>query len=133
MFEFRSKDIKSSFKHALDGLALIYKSQRNIKIQLLIALFTVLMAILLEFNHIEYLILFVLITLVLFAEMVNTVIEFILDSLYKHNYSQIAKIAKDMSAGMVLFVTVMVVISGLVLFINKYLSFINSQELILWY
>ena len=38
MSDFKSKDIKSSFKHAISGLALIYKSQRNIKIQILIAL-----------------------------------------------------------------------------------------------
>lgn len=133
MSEFKSEDIKSSFSHALDGLASVYKSQRNIKIQILVALFTVLMAILLEFNFMEFVILFILIALVLFAEMVNTVIEFILDSLYKHNYSQIAKIAKDMSAGTVLFVTVMVVISGLVLFGYKFLLFMNPQEVVLWY
>lgn len=133
MSEFKSKDIKSSFKHAISGLALIYKSQRNIKIQILFALFAVLTAIVLEFNTVDYVILFVLITLVLFAEMVNTVIEFILDSIYKHKYSQIAKIAKDMSAGMVLFVTIMTVISGLILFGYKFLLLMNGGEYYLWY
>ena len=133
MSEFKSKDFSSSFKHALSGLALIYKSQRNIKIQILLGLFAVLMAILLEFNVIEFVILFVLTALVLFAEMVNTVIEFILDSIYKHKFSQIAKIAKDMSAGMVLFVSVAAAVSGILLFGYKFLLFINGGEYCLCY
>lgn len=128
MSEFRSKDFSSSLKHALSGIALIYKSQRNIKIQILFGLFAVLMAILLEFNVIEFVILFVLIMMVLLAEMVNTVIEFILDSIYKHKYSQIAKIAKDMSAGMVLFVTIITIVSGVLLFCYKFLLFMNGGE-----
>ena len=126
MSKFQAKNIKSSFGFALNGLALIYKSQRNIKIQILVALFTVSFGILLRFSAVDFVILFILIGFVLAAEMVNTVIEFILDSIYKHKYSQIAKIAKDMSAGMVLFVTVLVVISGIILFGSKYISFING-------
>lgn len=126
MSKFRAKNIQASFKYALNGLALIFKSQRNIKIQILFALFAVLIGIILRFNAFDFVILAILIMLVLGAEMVNTVIEFILDSIYKRKYSRIAKIAKDMSAGMVLFVTVVTVICGIVLFGYKYYELVNK-------
>jgi len=133
MSKYRAKNVQASFQYALNGLALIYKSQRNIRIQILVALFTVLLGILLRFNAVDFVILAVLITLVLSAEMINTVIEFILDSLYKRKYSRIARFAKDMSAGMVLFVTAVVILCGLVLFSYKYYLFLNDGVYYLWY
>ena len=133
MSKFSAKNIKSSFKFALNGLALIYKSQRNIKIQTLVALFTVLLGILLRFNAVDFVILAILIMLVLGAEMVNTVIEFILDSIYKRKYSRIAKIAKDMAAGMVLFVTAGTVICGIIFFGYKIFEFVNEGVYFLWF
>ena len=133
MSKFQAKNFQASFKYALNGLALIYKSQRNIRIQILFALFAVLIAVLLRFNAVDFVILAILITLVLGAEMVNTVIEFILDSIYKRKYSRIARIAKDMSAGMVLFVTEIVVLCGIVLFAYKYYEFINEGVYYIWY
>ncbi len=133
MSKFRAKNIQASFKYAINGLALIYKSQRNIKIQILFALFAVLTGILLRFSALDFVILAILIMLVLGAEMVNTVIEFILDSIYKRKYSRIAKIAKDMSAGMVLFITVVTVICGIVLFGYKYYELINKGVYFLCY
>ncbi len=133
MSKFRAKNIQASFKYALNGLALIYKSQRNIRIQILVALFTVLFGILLRFNAVDFVILAILIMMVLSAEMVNTVIEFILDSIYKRKYSRIAKIAKDMSAGMVLFVTVGTVICGVIFFSYKYFEFINEGAYCIWF
>ena len=49
-------------------------------------------------------------------EMLNTAIEFALDAIYHNRYSKMVGMAKDISAGAVMFASVIAVIIGLFLF-----------------
>ena len=51
--------------------------------------------------------------------MLNSVIEFTIDSYTKNKYSKLVEMAKDMAAGTVLFATIISTILGSILFIHK--------------
>ena len=51
--------------------------------------------------------------------MLNTAIEFTLDSIYHNRYSRMVGMAKDISAGAVMFATIISVLVGIILFGSK--------------
>ena len=56
------------------------------------------------------------IALVIVSEMLNTAIEFTLDSIFHNKYSRMVGMAKDISAGAVMFASFISVFIGLILF-----------------
>jgi undecaprenol kinase len=77
--------------------------------------------ILLNFKCIEYCILILAISFVITAELFNSVIEFSLDALYKNKFSKMVKMAKDLSAGVVLIAAMTSILIGILLFGRKLL------------
>ncbi len=104
-----------SFKHAIDGIIYCIKTQPNYRFHLLATLGVIIFSIWLKIDFNNTVILLFLISLVLTTEMINTAIESITD-LITTEYKQQAKIAKDVSAGMVLSTAFLAVIIGLVIF-----------------
>lgn len=119
MSKFSRTNLLQSFGCALRGIILAVKSQKNIKRHIITAIITIIAALLLKFNVIEFSIILIMISLVICAEIFNSVIEFMIDAIYKNKYSQLAKMAKDMSAGGVLIISLFALITGLLLFGNK--------------
>jgi diacylglycerol kinase len=56
------------------------------------------------------------IAIVIISEMLNTAIEFTLDSIYHNKFSRMVGMAKDISAGAVMFATILSVCVGIILF-----------------
>ena len=104
MSKFKSSGIIESFYNAWRGLKLAFRSQRNFVIELLVAFVVVFISIFFKFSYIEIAILLLMCALVLVCELINSVVEFTLDAVYKNNYSKLVEMAKDMSSGMVLLV-----------------------------
>ena len=75
-----------------------------------------LFAYLLDFTSVEICIALFAIALVIVSEMLNTAIEFALDSIYHNRYSRMVGMAKDISAGAVMFASIVAVIIGVILF-----------------
>ncbi len=121
MSKFTSGGYRKSLYYAIQGLSVAYKSQRNYRFHLLIGFFALLGGILLNFKCVEYCILILAISYVITAELFNSVIEFALDALYKNKYSKLVKLAKDLSAGVVLIAALTSVFVGLMLFGRKLL------------
>ena len=121
-----SKNVLISFRYAFNGIKYTFKNSRNFKIQVLFALFSIVLGSILQLDKSDYLILLVTIIFVLTLEMLNTSIESFVDLVVKENFSNLAKIAKDCSAGAVLLASINSVIIGLCLFIPKIkLLFLN--------
>ena len=78
----------------------------------------ILLGIYLNFSYLETMVLCIIITMVLIAEMLNTAIEHIVD-LVQSEIHPVAKIIKDVSAGAVLVSAVNAVVVGYVLFSRK--------------
>ena len=119
MTKFKAQGFNKTFKNARKGFRLVLKREMNIRIHVAIATFVVFMALFLKFSAIEFCLLLFVIGLVIVAEMLNTAIEFTLDSIYHNKYSRMVGMAKDISAGAVMFASFISVFVGLVLFGNK--------------
>jgi len=107
-----------SFQHAFDGIVYTVKSQPNFRFHLLASICATLLGIYFQISLIEWLVIIFTINMVLVAEMVNTSIESVID-LITLERRQDAKIAKDVSAGMVLVSAVLAICIGFVIFLPK--------------
>lgn len=100
-----------SFKHAFDGVLHVIRTQPNFRIHLLAAIVVISTGLYLNIARQDWLTLIFTILFVFFAEMLNTAIESVVD-LITDKYHLSARIAKDVSAGMVLVTAVFAVIIG---------------------
>ena len=97
------------------------KTQRNMRIHFLFGVIIFLMGIIFDFSRIELVCLGTVITLVLFAEMLNTAVEHTID-LISDSFNPLARIIKDVTAGAVLLTAVAAAIIGYLLF-SKHITF----------
>lgn len=97
------------------GLSFSINDNQNIKIHLIIAIFVLIFSIILGLTRYEVFSVSLLIVLVLSAEMINTAIEEVVDLLVNEHRKE-AKTAKDVSAGMVLFISSFAFVVGLFIF-----------------
>ncbi len=107
-----------SFNAAVEGFIYVLRSERNMRVHFLAALFFILLGIYLNFTYLEVLVLAITITLVLASEMINTAIEMTVD-MVKTEFHPIARIIKDIGAGAVLLTSINAVIVGYILFLGK--------------
>lgn len=124
MTRFKSSGIKESISNALRGLRLAMFSQRNFVIEILVAFFAFILALILGFKSTDICILLITIAIVLICELINSVVEFTLDAVYRNNYSKLVEMAKDISAGMVLLVAFISVLIGIFLYVPYIISFL---------
>lgn len=90
-----------SFKYAIEGLIWVVRTERNFRLQVMIGILVMVLALLFEVDVVGISLLFFSIFFVLICEMINTAIEEVVD-LATSEWKKKAKIAKDVSAGMVL-------------------------------
>ena len=107
-----------AWRNAINGIIYATTTQSNIKKQLLIAVVVVIRRLFFELSKAEFLIFMFTIVLILFAEMVNTAIETVVD-LYTDLYHPKAKIAKDVAAGGVVITAINALIVAYFLFFDK--------------
>ena len=108
-----------SFNAAVEGFIYVLKTERNMRVHFLAAFFFILLGVYMNFTYIELLALSVTITIVLASEMVNTAIELIVDMI-KSDFHPIARIVKDVSAGVVLLTSINAVVVSYILFFRKF-------------
>ena len=116
MTRFKSQGFNNTFKNARKGFRLVLKSEMNIRIHVVIALLVLFFAYILNFSALEYCALLFAIAIVIISEMLNTAIEFTLDAMFHNRYSRMVGMAKDISAGAVMFASVIAAIIGVILF-----------------
>ena len=107
-----------SFKHAFDGFVYAIRTQPNFRFHLLATFAVVLLGIYFSVSPVEWLILVFTINTVLVAEMINTSIEAMVDLITLERRVD-AKVAKDVSAAMVLISAVLAVVVALIIFLPK--------------
>ena len=116
MTRFKSQGFGNTFKNARKGFRLVLKSEMNIRIHIVIASFVLFFAYLLNFSSLEFCAVLFAIAIVIITEMLNTAIEFTLDSVFHNKYSRMVGMAKDISAGAVMFASFISIFVGLILF-----------------
>ena len=114
-----SSDVLKSFKYAFSGINYVLKTSRNFKIQLIFAVTSLMIGVLLQISQSNFVILIATIMSVLILEILNTSIESIVDLVVKKEFSSLAKISKDTSAGAVLLASINSVIIAVYIFVPK--------------
>lgn len=107
-----------SFKLALQGIFYAFTTQPNFLIMGVFAFLAIIISFYFQISQIEFLIILWTIFLVFITEMINTSIESITDLVTKE-YHEEAKIAKDVSSGMVLLTVIGSLIIGIIIFLPK--------------
>jgi len=111
----RARTVWESFGFAFAGLRYAWRTQRNLRIHTVITAMVVALAGLLRFDALRWAILVLTIAMVWAAELLNTALEAVVDLTSPHPHP-LARIAKDVSAGMVLLCAIAAVLVGLALF-----------------
>ena len=116
---------KDSVKHAMDGIDYTMSHEKNFTIELVFAIMVCLASIYFKISTIEWAILLITIAIVLALEIMNTAIERCVDLVTKE-YEELAKIAKDTSAGAVFVMSLFSVAIGICIFLPKIINLINK-------
>lgn len=118
------KSLFKSFRYAFQGIYFAFKYNQNIRIHFLAAILVIVLSLILKVNPFEMGILGIMILLVICTEMINTTIEEVVNLLVNEHREE-AKIAKDVSAGMVLLTAMGSVIVGILIFVPHILRFLR--------
>lgn len=114
-----------SFKHAIRGIRMVLKSERNMQIHLIFVLLVTVFGFLFNISPEEWMFCLLAFGLVMGAEMMNTAVETIVD-LVSPDYHPLAGRAKDIAAGAVLITAIVAAITGLIIFVPRGISHISS-------
>lgn len=115
-----------SFKHAFEGLLWAFTSQPNFRVHAFLSLVVIVLGLLFKITRIEYTILLFTIILGFSGELINTALEAMTD-LITQEWRKEAKIAKDVSAGMMLFIAIGSITVALFIFTPYILKFISNN------
>ena len=113
-----------SVGHALDGIEYAINHERNIKIEIFLAIIASILGFILKISIIEWIVIILLIALIISLELINTSIERCVDLVTK-DYHDLAKVSKDMAAGAVLVSSLFSIIVGLLIFLPKLIDIIK--------
>ena len=117
-----TKRIKS-FGYAFQGLCDLVKLEPNARIHLVATICALFLGYFLKISYLEWCVILIVIALVWAAEAFNTVIEKLVDHLFKDHH-ETARIAKDISAGAVLICSLVALVCGLLIFLPKVLALV---------
>ena len=114
----KNKNFIDAWKKAFNGIWYAIRTQRNIKIQLVVALIVLICGIVFRFSIMEWITIVIVTMLVIITETINTAIEETVN-LCTDKYHPIAKIAKDTAAGAVVLSAITAVIVALLIILGR--------------
>lgn len=109
-----------SFGYAFKGIALLFNTQNNAKIHLLVGTFVIILGFLFQLLWYEWALIVFAIGFVLASEAINTALEFLVDMI-SPTYQPKAGQVKDLAAGAVLLAATTALIIGLLVFVPKFM------------
>lgn len=107
-----------SFNAAIEGILYAFKTQRNVKFHFIATALILVASVYFSITKVELILLLITIALVLITEMINTSIEMALDFIVDR-YHPLARIAKDVAAGAVLFSSLNAIFVGYLVFFER--------------
>ncbi len=117
----KNNGFRSAFGNAFAGFDYAFRTERNLKLHFAAAVLVIAAGALLKISSLEWAIIILTIGAVFVTEMINTAIEYTVDlaSPEKHD---LARKAKDVSAGAVLAIAASSVVIGLIIFLPKIIA-----------
>ncbi len=121
--------LPKSFRHALDGLFSVVKTERNFRIHICMMLYVIAFSLIGRVGFQTFLKFLICFGVVFSAELINTAIELICNEITTEYNENIKKI-KDISAGAVLVVALFSAILGLCVFLSKEVLFAIGETFV---
>lgn len=116
---FMARNFLISLSFAWEGLVYVASTQRNFRIHLVMASLALVMAAVFQITVVEWALLWGVIGIVLFAELMNTVVELFVDMVTQGRYDIRAKAIKDMAAGAVFVTALSALACGVCIFLPR--------------
>jgi diacylglycerol kinase len=110
------KELLQSFKHALRGVRVVFRTEQSFRIQIVVAFIVILAGWFLHLTEFEFIVVLSACAAVLVLELINSIFERIVDA-FKPRVSPIVRDIKDIMAGTVLVAVTAAVLVGLVIFV----------------
>lgn len=107
---------------AIEGVLYAAKTQKHMKYHLIAAISILTLSLFINLTAIEFALLALSITIVIFAELFNTAVEITVD-LVQEEYHDLAKAAKDVAAGAVLVASTGAIVTGYVILSESFYYF----------
>ncbi|MBM6755837.1 diacylglycerol kinase family protein [Collinsella tanakaei] len=104
-----------SFGYAIEGFVTAVRTERNIKVMIVIGLGAIIAGIVLKIDLLSWCLVALCIGMVLFAELINTAVEAVVD-LATSELHPLAKRAKDIAAASVYTLSITAAVVGLIVF-----------------
>ncbi len=104
-----------SFKYALVGVLTALKEEPNLKFHFIAGLLIIILSLIFNISHSDWMIIIFLIGFVISVELTNTAIEAVVDAFTAKEHPG-AKLAKDIAAGAVLVAAITSAIVGIIIF-----------------
>lgn len=121
--------VLKSFKYALSGLIYAFKEEQNFRVHTVAAIVSIVLGFVLKISFFEWIAIVICISLVLMAELINTIFERIVDILKPRLHPYAEKI-KDMMAGIVVVAAALSLVLALLIFLPKILAFFQYFDII---
>ncbi len=106
---------RKSLGHAFDGINYAIAHEKNFRIELVIAIFVILLIFIFDLKGWEAIVLLLMIMWVLISELTNTVLERVVDIL-KPRIHPYARLIKDLMAAVVLISALISIVVGIIIF-----------------
>ncbi len=121
----KNHSLFSSFNNAISGIIHAIKRERNMKLHILAAILIIILSLFFRLSKVEYLFVFLAITLVVVCELFNTAIEVLVDIIVDV-YHPKAKVVKDVAAGATLVAAFFAIIVAYFVFFDKLSSQVQN-------
>jgi diacylglycerol kinase len=118
------KKLADSFKYAGQGLKATYIKERNFRVHCMAVVAVVVAGVIFGISFVEWAVVILTSGFVISAEMANTAIEKLVDMITKE-YSEDAKLVKDISAGFVLVAAIAAAVVGIFIFAKYFLRLLG--------
>ena len=122
--KWKNKRFIDALKNAVSGIFYVIKTEKNLRIQLVVALLVILAGFFFKISGLEWIVLILIIFMVIFAELFNTTVEIVVD-MYTTEYNENAKKAKDIAAGAVTIISISSIIIGIIIFLPKIINIVK--------
>lgn len=118
----RRTSLLESFNHAFQGFVDAVRHQRNMRVHMVVALLVLVASILLNVTRLELVAVFMAITFVFLAELVNSAVEMVVD-MVTDEFDPRAKRAKDVAAAAVLLAAINALVVGYLVLADRVAQF----------
>jgi diacylglycerol kinase (ATP) len=118
------RPFRQSVNNAVDGIIYAFRTEHHMKVHFAMSMLVLVFCLMIDLQPLELLAVFVVITMVLVAEMFNTAMEAIVN-MHTLSHHPLARIAKDVAAGGVL-------LASLNAMVAAYLIFWEPLKALIW-